>query len=480
MTVPDHVFLLVSQSNTGGRGGGPPYTTANANVKLWNDGSSLWEQLEDPIESEASMFPAMGNQLTTLLGGTVGFIEASVGGTGFHKPVNNAWDDDTDDVYVDSLTLVSNSGATIEGVIAFGGEADIRYGTTTAEIQTAIATMMSNYRRDLNNDNLPFYYYIPWRGDFDSVAVRDGFFNLSGTNLFLVEDTIDYTRDDQVHVVKASLDTLGLAGANRIAMGSDTLGQLNVEGLTFGMFFNSARGMDDQGSGTWPVYAPNGLDQYKGTFEGIGDGYVANNNNGYLQGNGSDRQIDITFQPDTNDSRSFCIEVKLNFVGAGTAEDWVGAFQNSSNMNRCGVFASGNPFFLFEYGNVQRYAQADHVLTAADHTVLFCQIDSEIKIFIDGVEPDYVTQQNYTYSGNNTVAANFHIGGRGDAAVLSNSQIYSATFWHKDISSRALTNHNLGNNYKLKGFDNGDNTMKLLKITNKKQSAAAASGALAI
>lgn len=182
-------YLITGQSNAGewfqaGQHTGDENYTAHAQVK------SYYNSWATPTFDGAVTF---GNAMRSALSMPIGLVTSPV----YASPISD-WDDG-DAAYEAAVTRV-NAVEGIEGIVWIQGESDGFAGTTEATYNTALTTLISNWRAETNiPSNCPFVISLLGRYDgiictdaeWETIREAERAVTAAGTNVYLIE-TFDH------------------------------------------------------------------------------------------------------------------------------------------------------------------------------------------------------------------------------------------------------------------------------------------------
>jgi hypothetical protein len=199
-----------------------------------------------------------------------------------------------------------------------------------------------------------------------------------------------------------------------------------------------------------------------------GYGYVYNADTGYLRCRAADLNylpINLPHTYTTTSNETF--EIKFNFVASASAQTLFGAGIDNSNYWQASINASTRkPQLLFSVGGVVKYVRGTAALADGLHTMQFRKkSDGTMDMVIDGTKiVAYDTKENYTQA-DFALTTQHSIGAVKITAGYvgySNSNIYWLAVYNKFLSdATCTTNHALGNDMGLYGYNTGD-TLDLL------------------
>lgn len=216
----DNVYPVTKegQSNAQGRDNSSGYTaisTPNIAYRYDADERIFVDYVDPDPRGGATFVPSFINDMITDgFTGKVLVIENAEGGIGMARPSDNMWSDSTDTVYTNANTKIDASGDgvsndEIKAVFYYGSETDTE-GITQSAYETAFQTYAANRRSDYGNIPI-FIVKIDWPSNPTTAQIRTATDNLPGliTDTYVVADTLGSTLIDEVHLSKASQDSVG-------------------------------------------------------------------------------------------------------------------------------------------------------------------------------------------------------------------------------------------------------------------------------
>jgi len=237
--------LAIGQSNMVGNGNVHTYTAITTDLAGLYSNHDDWRKCKDPYDTlgnptdidydswyGASMIPAFVNSLSKVFSTIpIGIVPAAKGSTPLHAygtPPDTCW------VYRDPAdharksTLYGNSLANAraasgaEFVIMHQGETDATFSTSEADYRADLQTLLSHYREDLNNPNLPLFLCqlacshtdsngVKHRTDSSMQRIRNAQYDSDDSvSIFLAALCIDVqVCEGDDHYYKPAYDTIG-------------------------------------------------------------------------------------------------------------------------------------------------------------------------------------------------------------------------------------------------------------------------------
>jgi len=227
--------------------------------------------------------------------------------------------------------------------------------------------------------------------------------------------------------------------------------------------WKQGNGTVDQNSGEMPGF-PDG--SFDATFTNMGAGFGYDATLGICKFDGTNDFIDTTgLTPAFTNASKHTFEFKVTATVGATHILW-GQNDDVNNEMFCAILNTGVLRFNFEVGGVTDMADSTETLTnGVDYTLHFVKDGTTLKIFIDGVEVTYATQDTYAL-GNKTYTNSVQVGARGDDTLTSDTNMFwVANYSDAIIQSRITTNSGLNNAMGLVGT----NTVDVMALTSARR-----------
>ena len=229
------VYLVMGQSNASGMAKGEITDAPELGVHVlrnldrWDIASSPFSDLD---YSRQNMLMTFAKKLKSKLGYPIGIIPGAMGGA----PLSRWLTSERGDLYKKAIEATRNTK--IKGVIWYQGCTDAAEGCSTDSYFSRFSELVSQLRRDFENENLPIFTFQLNRqkrrvespvfdSRFDNIreAQRIAAKRIQGVYVIPTVDCMQMS--DFVHLSKSSCITLGERLARRI------LGKLYGIGLTY-------------------------------------------------------------------------------------------------------------------------------------------------------------------------------------------------------------------------------------------------------
>lgn len=152
------VYLIAGQSNAAGKAGGILHESMELGVMLLRDLRS-WDIASAPFsdfdDSKNNMFLHFAKIIKKETGRPVGLIPAAMGGA----PLARFLEDENGDLYRKMMAALKKYDIAPKAVLWYQGCSDAGGGRETDEYLERFGKFVQNLRRDLQNEDLPFYTF---------------------------------------------------------------------------------------------------------------------------------------------------------------------------------------------------------------------------------------------------------------------------------------------------------------------------------
>lgn len=206
--------------------------------------------------------------------------------------------------------------------------------------------------------------------------------------------------------------------------------------------------MASWGRGNMPAsYNVGNVPSYLAAFQacplincGAGYGAINAGANSHLNFDSANDLVDTTKKFAWTDINKRTFEAKVNFIDDGTYQALMGSWYSSGVATQYSllIYPTEEPSMFFKRGGTLIFAKASTKLTDGDHTLHFMKDGSTLKMWIDGVEVSYDTQQAYNL-GTDTCDNNTYIGNDRRLLYAWNGKIYCVNVYEDAISQARIT-----------------------------------------
>ncbi len=152
------VYLIAGQSNAAGKAGGILHESMELGVMLLRD-LRTWDIASAPFsdydDSKNNMFLHFAKIIKKETGRPVGLIPAAMGGA----PLARFLEDERGDLYKKMMAALKKYDIAPKAVLWYQGCSDAGGGRETDEYLERFGKFVQNLRRDLQNEQLPFYTF---------------------------------------------------------------------------------------------------------------------------------------------------------------------------------------------------------------------------------------------------------------------------------------------------------------------------------
>lgn len=200
---PDKIYLMIGQSLARGATN-VPYTVVGGSVYKWN-GVDDFVAGTDPFDPSGtgSIVPALGNELVSLFGGTVGFVQGATGGVGIANDGGNEEFSNYNSVaYQYASTNIGLVGASLfDGVIILAAEGDQVTWVSSANFATGWDNFIANLATD-GLGSIPKFINLPFWTPTATLANRQN----------VKRGIIDKVRLDPLQFIVSSSEGVSVQG----------------------------------------------------------------------------------------------------------------------------------------------------------------------------------------------------------------------------------------------------------------------------
>lgn len=231
---PDYVFVIGGQSNALGQGDNidltPPYDTPRRDITLWDASTSSWLDIQGGYgrnPDEFGLEVSLGHTLADTIEGNIRIVKLAVGASSLSnqwRPINGELYQELKKSVDEALASLPGMEVNVNGMFWVQGARDSRDiddGITPANnYEVNLTNLISSYRRDFNNSEMPFIIgkihssldtspgQFPYRElvrtAMETVAFNDDLVGIVDTDSFPL-------KDDLIHFNSEGIIALGNA-----------------------------------------------------------------------------------------------------------------------------------------------------------------------------------------------------------------------------------------------------------------------------
>ena len=257
-----------------------------------------------------------------------------------------------------------------------------------------------------------------------------------------------------IRILFLFLALLGVGQSRVIFSGTEWDSSNCVLALAFNAW-SKGNGTSNQNTGEMPGY-PDG--DYNATFTNMASGYgfVYNSGDGYCNFDGTNDYINTGLTESFTTTCKKTWEFKLKSNDYSNAQKLFCIYNDNDNRMDIQITTSNRLDFLFIANSAIERATSTTTLTNGnEYTLHFVKDEDELRIYIDGVEVSYGTQDAFTFTWN--PSADAQIGIRNSADLPFDGEMYWVAYYKDALSHGRITaNSALGNDMGLVGNNAGD------------------------